>query len=398
MGYLILPTMMKGNYAPSAPLANPDVRTTARSYYELLKVPSTASMEEIRMAWKKEVALLLSDGIGDMDKLEVINVAYETLADPQTRIDYDAEGETSLNFDSKLAISRDLFHEGLRPLSGPRQRPRRTRDIIHPISVTLEDLYKGKFATFSITRNIICKQCNGEGGINRDINICTTCGGEGATGAFREGRKLHSVCVACSGEGVLTSFRDECPICRGKKVVPVPTTMRARIEKGMEHGQRLALIGEGDQAPGADIGDVVILLQQETHPRFKRTGNNLHTKVEVDLLTALVGGKISVDHLNARVLSFALGGGEVTKKDGILKVIHNQGMPVYRKPGEFGDLYINFSITFPDRVEGRSVQLLRDALGPTHSMVEEDAFVEEVSLAEPEKGQGEEEGPDCNHQ
>jgi DnaJ-class molecular chaperone len=41
--------------------------------------------------------------------------------------------------------------------------PRKGEDLVHPIQVTLENLYNGKQVKLALTRNLICSSCNGSG-------------------------------------------------------------------------------------------------------------------------------------------------------------------------------------------------------------------------------------------
>ena len=90
--------------------------------------------------------------------------------------------------------------------------------------------------------------------------------------------------------------------------------LEVHIDKGMKGGQTITFSGESDQAPGVTPGDVIIVIEEKTHERFKRTENNLMTDVEIDLLTALGGGKFAIKHLDDRVLVVTIAPGEVVKQ------------------------------------------------------------------------------------
>ena len=81
----------------------------------------------------------------------------------------------------------------------------------------------------------------------------------------------------------------------------------------MKGGQTIQFSGESDQAPGAQTGDVIIVIEEKPHDRFKRQDTDLFTDIEVDLLTALGGGQLSIKHLDDRALLVNLVPGEVIK-------------------------------------------------------------------------------------
>jgi len=45
--------------------------------------------------------------------------------------------------------------------SGRGRRQRRGEDVVHPLKVSLEDLYLGTSKKLSLSRNVLCSKCNG---------------------------------------------------------------------------------------------------------------------------------------------------------------------------------------------------------------------------------------------
>jgi DnaJ homolog subfamily A member 2 len=98
------------------------------------------------------------------------------------------------------------------------------------------------------------------------------------------------------------------------------------IDKGMSDGQKITFQGEGDQAPGIIPGDVIIVLEEKPHDRFKRKGDDLYIDIKIDLLTALAGGRVTINHLDDRVLNVTIIPGEMIEP-GSIKCISHEGMP-----------------------------------------------------------------------
>jgi hypothetical protein len=84
----------------------------------------------------------------------------------------------------------------------------------------------------------------------------------------------------------------------------------------------------GDQAPGITPGDIIIQVEQKEHARFQRKGDDLYIETEIDLLTALGGGKFAIPHLDGRCLIINVLPGEVVKP-GEIKSVRGEGMPGY---------------------------------------------------------------------
>lgn len=70
----------------------------------------------------------------------------------------------------------------------------------------------------------------------------------------------------------------------------------------MKDGQKIMFHGEGDQEPGLEPGDVVIILDQKKHPVFHRENDNLIMKMNIKLVEALCGFKKTIQTLDDRTL------------------------------------------------------------------------------------------------
>ena len=61
--------------------------------------------------------------------------------------------------------------------------------------------------------------------------------------------------------GEVINERDRCQTCLGRKVVQQTKLLEVQVDKGMRDEQRITFHGEGDQMPGVEPGDVIIVLQ-----------------------------------------------------------------------------------------------------------------------------------------
>lgn len=254
--------------------------------------------------------------------------------------------------------------------------PRKGKDLVHRVKVSLEELYAGKVTKLALQKNVLCKGCDGKGGKN--VKACSSCNGQGVKMQLRQLgpmiQQVQSPCEACSGLGEMMSPKDKCKTCQGKKVNSERKVLEVRVEKGMENGQQITFKEEADQAPGTVPGDVVIVVEVKPHERFQRKGTDLYTDYEVDLLTALGGGRIQILHLDDRALGIDLPAGEVIKP-GTVKVLRGQGFPSLRHH-EPGDMFVNLSVAFPESIPTDSIPLLEKALPPRRALAKLDAKVD----------------------
>ncbi|KAI0303461.1 hypothetical protein B0F90DRAFT_1809660 [Multifurca ochricompacta] len=350
-------------------------------YYDLLEAQPDASESDLKKAYRKKALRLHPDKGGDPELFKEVTHAYEVLSDPQKRSIYDARGEAGLSESGSMGgmdpqdLFSQLFGGGgfFGSGGGPRnQGPRKSKDLIHRVHVSLEDLYKGKTTKLALTRNVICPKCDGRGGKEGAVRSCGPCQGRGVRVTLRQMgpmiQQLQQPCDECSGTGEIINHRDKCKTCNARK--------------GMKGGQTITFSGESDQAPGVVPGDVVIVIEEKTHEQFKRNDNNLVTDVEIDLLTALGGGQFTIKHLDDRVLAVTIAPGEIVKQDE-MKVIHGQGMPSQRHH-EFGDLYIKMSIKWPEHIDPGKIHLLEQVLPPRRPLTKfpKGVLVEEVDMSD----------------
>lgn len=89
--------------------------------------------------------------------------------------------------------------------------------------------------------------------------------------------------------------------------------MEVHVDKGMNGGQKIIFSGEGDQEPGLEPGDVIIVLDLKDHDVFKRSGNDLVMRMDVDLVEALCGFQKVIQTLDDRDIVITSVPGEVVK-------------------------------------------------------------------------------------
>ena len=232
---------------------------------------------------------------------------------------------------------------------GSPRGPQKGKDLQHALKVTLEDLYKGKTAKLALQKHVLCKTCDGRGGKEGAVKQCSGCNGAGIKLMMRQMgpmvQRFQQVCPDCEGQGQTMNPKDRCKECKGKKINNERKVLQVHVDKGMQNGQHITFSGEGDQAPNTIPGDVVFVIELKEHPRFKRKNDDLFYEAHIDLLTALAGGKIIIEHLDERHIEVPIPAGSAIKPNS-LRCVEGQGMPSYRHH-DHGNLYIRFVIDFP---------------------------------------------------
>merc|ERR1719516_537640 len=318
-------------------------------------------------------------------------MAYEVLSNPEKRKLYDQGGERGGGFSSNPMDIFDMFFGGGGdPFGRARQRgPRRTKNLVHELSVSLEDMYNGVVRKLALRKNVICDGCEGIGGKPGAVQKCPNCRGTGMQVRIQQlgpgmMQQIQSMCGECHGEGERVDPKLRCKKCSGKKVNRERKILEVEVNKGMEDGQKITFSGEGDQEPGLEPGDIIIVLDEKAHSLFKRNGNDLIMKMDISLTEALTGMKRTVKTLDDRTLVIQTVRGEVIKT-GDLKQVFGEGMPTYRNPFEKGRLIIQFNVVFPPDDEPQVAEALASILPPVEEpMVPDDHDEVDLNDFDPE--------------
>ncbi|XP_066557980.1 dnaJ homolog subfamily A member 4 [Amia ocellicauda] len=324
-------------------------------YYDILGVKPAATSEEIKKAYRKLALKYHPDkNPSEGEKFKLISQAYEVLSDSKKRDLYDQGGEQAIkeggmgggNFSSPMDIFNMFFGGG-----GRMHRERRGKNVVHQLSVSLEDMYNGTTRKLALQKNVICEKCDGYGGKKGALEKCSNCKGRGVQIQVQQIgpgmiQQIQSMCVECQGQGERFSSKDRCKTCNGHKVERKKKILEVHVDKGMKDGQKITFHGEGDQEPGLEPGDVIIVLDQKEHAVFHRQEDDLIMKMEIKLVEALCGFKKTIRTLDNRILLISSPPGKVIKHNDI-KCVQSEGMPVYRDPYEKGQLIIQFLVTFP---------------------------------------------------
>ncbi|CAN4090190.1 unnamed protein product [Withania somnifera] len=121
--------------------------------------------------------------------------------------------------------------------------------------------------------------------------------------------------------------------------------------------------GGDPEKPDTITGDIVFVLQQKEHPKFKRKGDDLFVEHTLTLTEALCGFQFVLTHLDNRQLIIKSQPGEVVKPDQF-KGINDEGMPMYQRSFMRGKLYIHFTVDFPDSLTPELCKNLEAVLPP----------------------------------
>lgn len=133
--------------------------------------------------------------------------------------------------------------------------------------------------------------------------------------------------------------------------------IRLTIPAGVRNGQTIRIKGYGGEGlNGGPKGDLILNFSIANHTNFKRDKDNLYSTVNVDLFTALLGGEITVDTFDGKVKLKV----EPETQSGTKVKLKGKGFPVYKKEGQFGDLYITYNVELPTKLSKKEKELFNE--------------------------------------
>jgi curved DNA-binding protein len=281
-------------------------------YYKILEITKTAKESEIKAAYRK-LARKYHPDLNPNDeaakkKFQQINEANEVLSDPEKRKKYDEFGKDWKHADEIKANRQQQQSQGFN----------NARQGSGGFGGFGGEFSGGDFSDFF-------ESMYGKGG------------GGGKQTKFR-GQDLNAE-LQLDLRDVYTTQKQTLTI-NGKNI-------RLTIPAGVENGQVIKIGGHG--APGANggpNGDLYLTFSISNSTKFKREGSNLYINIDLDLYTALLGGEITVDTFDSKVkLKVA-----PETQSGTKVKLKGKGFPVYKKEGEFGDLYITYQVRLPTQL------------------------------------------------
>lgn len=359
--------------------------TTARDYYEILGVNKSASVEEVKRAYRALAMKHHPDRVphdqkkAAEEKFKEISEAYAVLSDEKKRALYDRYGHAGIDqrystedifrgadfssiFEEAFGgggMGGGIFEEIFGGASGDifgtgrGRRVRKGRDLQFEIEITLEEAVSGTEKTFQISRYELCTACNGLGAkAGSKKATCQQCQGSGQVSVAHGFFHLTQTCSKCAGEGKVIAT--PCPKCGGQATVRMPRKISVKVPAGVDTGSQLRVRGEGEEAQGGK-GDLYVLVRVRKHNVFERHGNDLVCDVHIDVAQAMLGAEIDVPTLSGEVKMRVPAG----TQSGKVFRLRDKGVPDLRTR-DTGDELVRVIVDVPQNLGSGEKKLIQE--------------------------------------
>lgn len=295
-------------------------------YYSVLGLKKDASADEIKKAYRKLARKYHPDLNPDdkeaHQKFQQINEANEVLSDPEKRKKYDTYGENWQHGEEYEKARQQQsqaggFGGGFGGFGGGSSYN-----------------YSGDDSEFSDFFESLFGNRGGQGtrsGRSHGFK------GQDYTAelhlSLKDAAETHKQTLAVNGKNI-----------------------RITVPAGIADGQVIKLPKQGGQgANGGPDGDLYITFVIADDPVFKRLGDDLYVNESLDLYTAVLGGETLIDTLSGKVKLKV----KPETQNGTKVRLKGKGFPVYKKDGQFGDLYITYSVQVPTGLNDEQKELFK---------------------------------------
>ncbi len=303
-----------------------------KDYYKILGVDKNATQEEIKRAYRKLAMKYHPDrNPGDKsaeEKFKEITEANEVLSDPEKRKKYDTLGANWKQYQHAGGGFDDFFSQFGSAQSGGGRT--------YTFSGDLGDLF-GNLGGFSD----FFESFFGSRGRQQESRFRSHEFGQNAAAGIDLEADLNITLEEAFNGGERIINVD------GKKV-------KIKINPGTKDGQKLRLKGLGrSRIQNGQPGDLFLNIHILQHPFYEIKDSDLYYNLDIDVYTAVLGGKEYIRTLDGKTISINIPEG--TDSGSILR-LKNLGM---QKESGRGDLFVRINVTVPKNLSEEEKQLFR---------------------------------------
>jgi len=286
-----------------------------KDYYKTLGVEKSATQDEIKKAYRKQAMKYHPDrNSGNKsaeEKFKEITEANEVLSDPEKRKKYDTLGSNWKQYENAGGQGYNYGN----PFGGAN----RGGESSYQYSGNINDLFGGAGGGFS------------------DF-FESFFGGSGSGFGTRPQQQKTSVDV----EANLNISLEDAFNGSEKQIILDDKKLKIKIVPGTKDGQKLRLKGLGRSTTSSrEKGDLYLNIHILKHPFYEIKENDLYYNLDVDLYTAVLGGKEHIKTLDEKTINITIPEGTETGK---LLRLKNLGL---KNDNARGDLFVKIYVTIP---------------------------------------------------
>ena len=368
-----------------------------KDFYAVMGVPSTATQDEIKKAYRKLAKKYHPDANANdaraAERFKEISEANNVLGDATRRKQYDdmrrlgafggfggfggssqtrgapsqrasapgGGGNPNINFQDfdigGLGGLGDLFgsiFSGGRGGGARASGPQRGQNVETALDIPFRTAARGAKVPIELEVNEECSTCRGTGGApGATLRVCSECSGRGVVSFGQGGFAVNRPCPVCLGRGQVPSQR--CPTCNGAGEARARKKVLVNVPAGIDTGSRIRLKGQGGKgSANGPPGDLLITFNVLPDKFYQRDGLDVIATLPLNIAQATLGSKVSVSTLDGKKVLVRIPPGTPSGKR---FRVRGQGI---EKGSQKGDLIVEVKIEAPEKLSDEQQRIMRE--------------------------------------
>ncbi len=332
-----------------------------RNPYDVLELPSNATAEEIRLAFRRLAAQHHPDRHRNSAEAQArfteINAAYQILSDPQKRAAYDRFGSAAFRPGGNPGFDPTGFESVVADLFKAVGFGRSDGTISQTLQLSFEEAAEGCNKELSYERIDHCPACHGSGAApHTRSSTCSACEGRGRV-RFQQGLLSllsERTCSKCRGTGRIPE--QACNTCQGRGLSRGMHSILVQVPAGAVHGSIQTVPRAGHRlVPSGKQGRLEVTLRVSSHPFFSRSGDNILCRVPISFVTAALGGQVEIPTLSGKIKLTV----PPSTQPGTVLRVRGKGLAHRLRAGR-GDQLVEIAVEVPARLSARAEELLKE--------------------------------------
>ena len=364
-----------------------------KDFYAVLGIPSTATQDEIKKAYRKLAKKYHPDANASdpkaAERFKEISEANNVLGDVEKRKQYDdmrrlgafdgfgfggqtarrgpsprsggaAGANPNINFQDfdigGLGGLGDLFGSIFGNARGQARQsgPQRGQNIETSLEIPFRTAARGGKVPVELEVNEECGTCHGSGAApGATMKTCPECSGRGVVSFGQGGFAVNRPCPMCLGRGQVPS--QPCGTCNGSGEVRTRKKVLITVPAGVDSGSRIRLKGQGGKgSSNGPPGDLLITFNVQPDKFYQREGLDVIASLPLNIAQATLGSKVSVNTLDGKKVVIRIPPGTPSGKR---FRVRGQGI---HKGAEHGDLIVEVKIEAPEKLSEEQQRIMKE--------------------------------------
>ncbi|HZI99760.1 MAG TPA: molecular chaperone DnaJ [Gemmatimonadaceae bacterium] len=366
-----------------------------KDFYAVLGVPSTATQDEIKKAYRKLAKKYHPDANASdakaAERFKEVSEANNVLGDAEKRKQYDemrrlgafdgfgfggagsarrgpasrgssaAGANPNVNYQDfdigGLGGLGDLFGSifgNARNQSSRPSGPQRGQNIETSLEIPFRTAARGGKVPVELEVNEECGTCHGSGAApGATMKTCPECSGRGVVSFGQGGFAVNRPCPMCLGRGQVPS--QPCPTCNGSGEVRTKKKVLITVPPGVDTGSKIRLKGQGGKgSSNGPPGDLLITFNVQPDKFYQREGLDVIAALPLNIAQATLGSKVSVNTLDGKKVVIRIPQGTPSGKR---FRVRGQGI---QKGADRGDLIVEVKIEAPEKLSEEQERIMKE--------------------------------------